>query len=340
MTVVTLDSTDLDGILADAGVTLDAPAPKPGEGEPLDKPVEKIVDPVEELDDIEGEDGLTPRQKREWTQAMQKGLGKKHRQMKEAEEFAAAQYSERKLAEQRAALLESELAALRAKTTPAKQEPEPAKKPERQNFASESEYVDAMIQFGVDQRLAEKAEEDRIAREQRERDKVIETAASRIKVATDLIPDFAQVVGSVDVEVPPVVAGYMQKSEMFAELAYHLAKNQDVLTSLAKLAPDEQLVKIGRIESTLTPFEPRKEAPNGDTPSDATSDGKAAKAAPSKDTDIDLSKPRGKAAPVITPLDGTGSAGIQKDSKDMNIREAIEDFSKRNRVNLNARKRH
>lgn len=35
-----------------------------------------------------------------------------------------------------------------------------------------------------------------------------------------------------------------------------------------------------------------------------------------------------------------GSAGVTKDSKDMNIRESVEDFSKRNKVNLGKRKRH
>lgn len=350
MAMTVLDSTDTVGILADAGVELEQP---PGEEKGKETPEAKTgkeattAEQADDPDDIEGDDGLTPRQKRELTTNMQKAIGKKHRMLREAEEFAAAQYSERKLAEQRAAAIEARAAELereynelKNKVSPPAKEPDAPQKPDRSQFANESEYVDAMIQWGVDQRLREKAEEDRKARAERERAELIEAAEARIKLAADLVPDFREVVGSVDAEVPPAVAGYMQKSEMFAEIAYHFAKNPEVLVSLAKLAPDEQLVKIGRIESTLAPFESRESETHDDKSSNGTSDGKAAKAAPSEDTGIDLSKPRGKAAPVITPLDGTGSGGISKDSKDMNVREAIEEYAKRNRVNLGMRKRH
>lgn len=336
MAVTVLDSTDLPAILADAGVEVEQPSEKP---EPDDKPepTDKSGEPHDDPDDIEGEDGLTPRQKREFTQNMQKTVGKKHRMMKEAEEFAASQYGERKLAEQRAADLERELAELRAKNAPP-QEAKAPEKPERQNFATESEYIDAMIQFGVDQRLREKAAEDAKAAAERVQAQLIETAKSRITKAMELVPDYAEVTGAADIEVPPAIAGYMQKSEMFAELGYHLAKNPDVLVSLSKLAPDEQLVKIGKIESTLQPFG-SKEAQHDSKSSKEASNGQA-KPAPSADTGNAPSKPRGNAAPVITPLEGSGGAGVPKDSKDMNIREAIQDFSKRNQINLGLRKRH
>lgn len=340
MTVTVLDSSNLPAILADAGVTLDEPEVKetPNNEVAAEKPADKGSPGDEDPDDIEGDDGLTPRQKRDLTQTMQRAIGKKHRALKEAEEFAAAQYSERRLAEERAARFERELEAAKSARTPEKVEDTPPEKPQRHNFASEADYVDAMIQFGVDQRLAEKAEEDRQGRIKREREQILETAAGRINRAIELVPDFSDITGSIDTVVPPAVAGYMQKSEMFAELAYHLAKNQDLLVSLAKLPPDEQLVKIGKIESTLSPFEPS--SAQNDNPSSKKASNGQAKPAPSAETDIDLSKPRGKAAPVITPLDAAGSAGASKDSRDMNIREAIEDFSKRQRVNLGIRKRH
>lgn len=339
MAMTVLDSSDLPGILSDAGVETEIQPPANEEGG--EKPPQKAENEAnvnsDDPDDIEGEDGLTPRQKREFTAQMQKAIGKKHRMQKEAEEFAAAQYNEKKMAEQRAALLEQELAQLRAKSAPAQEEKAP-QKPDRQNFATESEYIDAMIQYGVDQRLREKAEEDARNAAQRSQQQLIETAKGRIQKAMELVPDYADVTGAVDMEVPPAVAGYMQKSEMFAELGYHLAKNPDILVSLAKLQPDEQLVKIGKIESTLTPFGATS-PPNDDKSSKETPNGPSVKT-PSNDTGIIPSKSRGSAAPVITPLDGGGTAGTRKNYEDMNIREAIEDYSKRNRLNLGARKRH
>jgi hypothetical protein len=344
MAVTVLDSGDMPAILADAGVEVSAPKPsaateskKGDEGESAG-----AQEGSEDPDDIEGEDGLTPRQKREWTSSMQKSLGKKHRKQMEAEEFAADQYNQRKLADARAEKAERELAELRSKSAAPVETPKAPEKPQRANFASEEAFVDAMIQFGVDQRLAEKAEEDKKAREKRERELVIQTAQGRIDRAIELVPDFETVLQNTDdsVIVPPMIAGYMQESELLAELTYHFAKNPDVLVSLSKLSPSHQLVKIGKIESTLTPFEAKK--PQDDSKSSKEEpNGEAPKPAPSADTTgIDLRKPRGKAAPVITPLDGTGSAGASKDSRDMTAQEAIEDYSKNRRVNLGMRKRH
>lgn len=342
MTVVTLDSNDIPAILADAGMPLD-PQPEPAKAEgaevkPEVKVPEKAAAAQEVVEDEEDENGLTAEQKRILTKTMQHAIGKKTAKLRDAEEFAAAQYNERKLAEQRYANLEREHAALKAKNAPAVVEDAAPQKPVRANFADEGTYVDAMIQWGVDTRLAEKAEEDRQARLNRQREEGLAVSKERINRAIELVPDFEEVISTASMQVPPAIGEYLQNAELFAELAYHFAKNPDVLVSLAKLTPAQQLVKIGRIESTLTPFEPTA-AQNDPKSSKQTTNGQA-KPAPSADTDIDLSKPRGKAAPVITPLDASGNAGIQKDSKDMNIREAIEDFSKSKRVNLGMRKRH
>jgi hypothetical protein len=344
MTIVTLDSNDTAGILADAGITLDQPEAKPAVevAKPEVKPVDKAADPVKPSEEDEDENGLTAEQKRVLTKTMQQAIGRKTAKLRAAEEFAEAQYNERTLAQQRADRLERENTELKAKLTPKPEPKAEATPPQRENFANEAAYVDAMIDYGIEKRLAEKAEEDRVASDKRKFDERMATATGRIKKAIELVPDFEDVVnGAVgETQLSPAIGTYLEESEMVAELTYYLAQNPDVLVSLLKLSPHSQLVKIGKIESTLTPFEPRKAAQHDDKSSDDTSNGKPLKAEPSVDTGIDLSKPRSKPAPVFTPLEGSGSAGASKDSKDMNIRESIEDFAKRNRTNLNARKRH
>src|SRR5690349_13161998 len=111
---VVLDSNNLEAVIKDATGEGLAPVELPMDSGQAPKEVEKSAveakeapkeaakEPVEEPDDIEGDDGLTPRQKRELTLKMQAAIGKKHRALKDAEEFAADQYSERRLAEQRA----------------------------------------------------------------------------------------------------------------------------------------------------------------------------------------------------------------------------------------------
>ena len=161
------------------------------------------------------------------------------------------------------------------------------------------------------------------------------TAKQRIATALTLVPDFADVTGAADVEVPPAIAGYMQESEMIAELGYHFAQHPEVLVSLKKLKPALQLVQIGKIESTLKPFsETAGKQKDGATPSKAVPE--AIKA--SETTILGSSKARSQ-APVIQPLSTVGAA-VEKDPVDMNIRETISDWQKRNNANLAMRKRH
>jgi hypothetical protein len=334
MTVQVLDSTDLTGILADAGVELDQTQSELP-ADTTEKTASEATAYPAPSEGEEDDNGLTAAQREELTAKMQKAIGKKHRALREAEEFAAAQYNTAQLAQRRAQELEAELARVRG----SKAEPEAPKataKPQRQDFGNESDYIDAMIQFGVEQSLQAKREQEAREAAERHQQEILDSARGRIQRAMELVPDFAEVTGAVDMEVPTAVAGYMQKSELFAELGYHLAKNPEVLVSLTKLAPDEQLVKIGKIESTLQPFG-SKTTPNDTQSSQST--GKP-KPAPSEPTGNVPSKARGNAAPVITPLDGTGSAGIQKEPADMNIREAIQDWQRKNGANLGRRQRH
>jgi hypothetical protein len=336
MTITVLDSTDTAGILADAGIELEKPDDAVAvTNKKVDAEAEKkdvSADAKDSDDDVEGDDGLTPREKRELTEKMQKAIGKRHREKKEAEEFAAAQYNERRMAEQRAETLEKELEQLRVRAQPEKQVEQKIERPDRINFSTDSEYIDAMIQFGIDTRLKERAEAEAKQAAQRAQEQLIETAKSRIAKAIELVPDYEQVVDDANILVPNAIAGYMQKSELFAEIAYHLAKNPDILTALSKIPPDEQLVKLGKIEANLKPF-----GSKDDDKKSSQQDDQIARS--SKDTtDLSPSKAR-KDAPVITPLNGTGAAGMNSHD-DINIRDAISSFAKKNQVNFNLRKRH
>lgn len=330
MAITVLDGNDLQAIAADAGVIL--------ETKTADVAQDKTVEPVQpkiDQEPEEDENGLTESERKELSKIMQKQIGKKHRMMREAEEFAASQYSERKLAEERASRLAEELEAIRLKANPAPEKP-PLVKPDRTKFSSDSDYIDASIQYGVDVRLEQKAAEDAKIAAQHARDELIENARSRVELARSLVPDFDEVISANDPLVPPAVAGYMEKSEMIAELGYYFAKNPDVVLSLSKMQPDVQLVKVGRIESTITPFGSGK-ATKDEVLSNP--DGKSDKTAPRADTELFPSKSRNSAS-VIKPIDALNSSVVDKSPKDMNIREVITDYQKKKNINLGLRKRH
>jgi hypothetical protein len=290
--------------------------------------------PTPDPDDIEGDDGLTPRQKREYTEQMQKTIGKKHRKQMEAEEFALAQYNEKTLAEQRAEQLERDIARLKAQIPAA---PAPvvaeAKAPDRKDFETDQAFQDAVIDYRVDQKLKAAQAEQAKRQEEARQQEIVATAAARIERAIELVPDFKAVTEAADTMVPFAVAGYMGGSPMIAELGYHFAKHPEVLAEIAKLNPYEQLVAVGEIKSTLRPFAPAAKA-NGEEPSP-----KPNGAQPSTETGTAPSKPR-VSAPVIRPLNTQSGAQVEKDEADKTQSEIIADYQRRHGVKFSARKRH
>jgi hypothetical protein len=307
-------------------------------GKPVEeKPVEKAAEVVAEAkdDDAEDDNGLTASERKELTEKMQRAVGKKHRALKEAEEFAADQYNQRRLAEQRADQQDREIKRLQAQMNggkPATETTADDSKPKREAFETDEAYSEAVIDWRVDQRLkAQESEQQKKAQEDRQRE-VIATAQTRIESAMELVPDYRETLEAADQNVPPHIAAYMQRSPMIAELGYYFAKNPKELGRLAELPPDEALVDIGEIKSKLQPFaKPKADAKATPSPGN---DG----AKPSTETGSTPSKPR--AAAPIKPLGSGSSLQIEKDETDMNIREVINDWSKKKAPALRQRARH
>ena len=320
-THVVIDNSNLEAVLANA---------RGEEYKPEEKKEETKTEAKAETKESE-EDGLTDEQRATFTENMKKTIGKKHRAQKEAEELAEEQYNARILADRRAEKAEREAQRLREQIAPPKQEEVP-KKPNKADFKTDEDYQEAMVNFRVDEKMRENEERQRQqAQADRQREVIVE-AQGRIASAKELVPDFAEVVEAADVPVPPNIAGYMQESEMFAELGYHFAKNPEVLENLAKLSPAKQLVAIGKIESTLKPFSEKSEEVKT---AKAESNGKQ-ETAPSTNG---KSPSKARQEP-IKPLETGSSSQVTKPSSEMSWPEFKADWQKRNKVNFSARKRH
>ena len=336
MAVVTIDSSDMAAVIAEA--TRDPMAPRERAPNAEEKPAAdaKAAEKTAAEDEEEDENGLTAAQRAELSAKMLKAIGKKHRQLKEAEEFAAAQYNEKRLIEQRAAELERQLQ--EAKGATAKPEEKPAAKPERKDFSDDVAYVEALTDWKVAEQMKKIQADQEKAAAERAHAEMIAAAKARIDRARELVPDFAETVESVDQVVPPAVGGYMQQSEMFAELGYYFAKNPAELERIAKMAPAMQLVTIGKIEATLSPFSAIADGKSDAKPAKTEPDAKPAKATASDDTAPQPSKAR--TVPVITPLSSSGVAQVGKDEAEMNPRELIQSWARQNKVDFSRRKRH
>ncbi len=193
-------------------------------------------------DDDEGEKDLP--------EVVRRKIDKKHRQAKEAEEFARGAYRKQLEAEQRAEKLQQELEATKTKSRPA---PEAPKEPKPEDFTTVGEYTEALVAYRVEQRFtAEKAKEasqrEADAKAERERE-----FGKRLNASRDKHDDFDQVLQSIantDLDrVHSDVTEYLQESDTGPELLYHLAKNPDVLDRLRKLSPRKFIAELGKLEA-------------------------------------------------------------------------------------------
>jgi hypothetical protein len=342
MATVVIDNADVGAVLADArGEKVEPVKADTKEAKADDKAADNT-------DDVEDENGVTPAQKREFTAKMLAAIGKKHRQMmeakesaativKSAEDFAAEQYNEKRLAEQRAENLERELQ--RLKNAQIKVEVKEATEPKRKDFKTDDEFRDAAIDWKVDQKLQAKQREDQQREDERRQQQVLEAANSRIARAIETVPDFKAVTEACDWETPPYIASYMQESEMFGELGYFLAKPEqaELRAKLSKMRPEAALVEIGKIESKLSPFAAAKANGNGSDNSKSNGSTPSTDASQASSTDSGQSKSR---AAVIKPLSSGSAVQVEKDEAEMSPQEALAAWQKKHGVNLQARKRH
>ena len=298
--------------------------------------------PGTDPDDLEGADGLTPREKRDLSAKMQSAVGKRVARLREAEEFATDQYNTRVMAERRAEQLEREVQRLKAQAAPPTADVKPADegKPVREKFETDEAFRDALDDWRVENKFRAREAE---AQKQRETDRtaeILRVAGERIDRAKELKADFAEVVAANDWKVPGVIAGYMQESELFAELGYFLAlpENEEVRTKLEKLTPARQLVEIGKIESRLQPFAASTADENdthGDKPSPSTNGTK-----PSTETAKAQDRPRAVPAPVIRPLSTSSALENEKSPADRTVQDEVRLFQKRKGTHLTRRARH
>ena len=221
----------------------------------------------------------------------------------DAEIFAKNQYDRARLAEERASALERELSEAK-KATP--KEPE-LKKPDIKDFTDNAgqirwtDYTDKAAEYAAAK--AVEGERARFAQEQEARTKAqIETQfKERLEKANVKYPDFLDVLGATDAQVPNAVLQYITESEYGPDISYFLAKNKAEVDRISKLPPIRAIAEIGKLETTFE--KPAKPA-------------EAAAAPPVAE--------RGGAPPPITPVSGTGSGTVNLDPAKMSFRELRE----------------
>lgn len=235
------------------------------------------------------------------TEKIAKIVNRKHREMREAQEFATGEGRRAIEAERRAEQLQREIDALKGKKSEGPNTDDAAgsdpNEPKPGDFKTVGEYTRALVKYEA-KKAGEsgKAQADQTKQQERATELVSAFAKRQdeFKAAT---PDYEDVVGSTELIVPNIAMQYLVESELGPQLSYYLAKNPDEAARLRTLSPSRCLAELGKMETKL-------EKPATPTPK------------------VDAGKPAevSKAPAPITPLAGK-EASVTKDPKDMNFQE-------------------
>ncbi len=174
---------------------------------------------------------------------VRKQIGKKHRLMKEAEEFGKEAYLARLAAEKRAEAAEQRLKQLESGNTKSKGDGEPDPK----DFKTNAEYIDAMVEYKFEKKERETAQK----RYEESQQKLQAEFIDRLNVARKEIPDYDEVVGEAEIDVVPHIASYISESELGPKLGYHFAKHPEELERIQKLSPIKGIAELGKLELKL-----------------------------------------------------------------------------------------
>ena len=172
------------------------------------------------------------------------------KQREEARKEAQQERQAREALEARLAVLERQ---------PAPQAPKVDEEPQPSQFNDAFEYAKALAEYTADQRIGEMRRQDAEEKQAQERQKVIETWASKVQAAKASMPDFDDIVASSDVVVNDDIRDAILESDVGPQILYHLAENDDVAKRIAGLTPKQALREIGKLEARFEVKETKPE---------------------------------------------------------------------------------
>jgi hypothetical protein len=169
-----------------------------------------------------------------------------------AEEKAAILEADNKVIAERAAKAEKETAELKAKYEPVKTVEEIGAKPDPTKYTDVSEYSKDLEKWVKDTTLAESRKEaaERQAKEAQE--SKLKSWNERNAAAKTAIPDYEATINSSNVALSDQVRDAILDSEVGPQLLYHFAKNPDAAEAISKMTIGKALIHLGKIEAGLS----------------------------------------------------------------------------------------
>lgn len=125
-------------------------------------------------------------------------------------------------------------------------------KPSSDKFDTHAEYVEALTDWKLDQKLKDRDSKLENSRIESEQQRVARQYNERAKVFAEKTSDFKDVLEEVDdVPLSPALRDMFLSSENGPELAYELAKNRVEFERVSKLSPLAAAREIGKLEARI-----------------------------------------------------------------------------------------
>ena len=215
----------------------DRESPEAAVEETPDEPVDKA-----DQSEPEAEEEAKPADEKKQNPKLERRFSDLTKQREEARKEAQQERQRREELEARIAALEK----------PAPQARDVDEEPQPSQFQDAFEYAKALAEFSTERALAERDKRDAESKVAAERQKVIETWASKVQTAKVSMPDFDDVVASSDVIIHDDIRDAILESDVGPQVLYHLAENDELAKKIAAMSPKAALREIGKLEERLT----------------------------------------------------------------------------------------
>ncbi len=162
--------------------------------------------------------------------------------------------------------------------------------PKRLDFVSDEAYVDALTDYKVDKRIAEREASQQKAKQAAEMQEIDNSYQKTVKVAQKKYDDFSEVVATATDEIPPFMVMAIKESDVGGDLTYYLAKFPEETKKILNMRPVQALKYLTQLEKELSE--------------------------PDTETQPEKAKPAVKKAPEpITPVRGTSISEMSGHAK-------------------------
>jgi hypothetical protein len=156
-----------------------------------------------------------------------------------------------------------ESAGTATKDKPAEQ-PKEAIRPKRAEFADDESYEDALLSWGSEKAIKEKAMRDAEAANQSRFEENIKSYAAQVAEATEKYEDWDEVVNQEIFIGKEVQLAILENQENAAEVIYYLGRHPAYAEKLGKMQPLSAVMEVGRLSAKLLTGAPASGEANGE----------------------------------------------------------------------------